>query len=354
MLSNRSLASLAATLALAGCASAGMDTLRLPASAVAAQGETTPVGTANRDAADDPAIWRNAANPAASLIVGTDKRAGIHSYGLDGQQRGFFAAGEVNNVDLRDGVEWAGQPIILVGASDRNDLSSPRILLLALDPVSGQFTHLATLHSEASGEAYGFCFGRIAGERMPRAYVITKEGAVQEYLLAAPAGARGAALTAGREWRVGSQSEGCTVDDRTGQLYLGEEDVGIWRIDLAAASSVPVPFATVGQEDGLVADVEGLAIAPAGTQSGYLIASSQGDNAYALFDLETGVLRGRFRINGGTIGGTSETDGIEVALGDFGPAYPDGLFIAQDGDNAPAAQNFKLVSWGAIRAAVGL
>ncbi|MBL0965965.1 MAG: phytase, partial [Blastomonas sp.] len=48
----------------------------LPAVDVPASGETVPVGTANADAADDPAIWRNTANPSASLIVGTDKKAG--------------------------------------------------------------------------------------------------------------------------------------------------------------------------------------------------------------------------------------------------------------------------------------
>lgn len=47
----------------------------------------------------------------------------------------------------------------------------------------------------------------------------------------------------------------------------------------------------------------------------------------------------------GAVGGgaTEETDGIAVAPGRFGKAYRHGLFIAQDGDNAPAAQNFKLV-----------
>ena len=35
----------------------------------------------------------------------------------------------------------------------------------------------------------------------------------------------------------------------------------------------------------LVADVEGLALAPAGDDGGYLVASSQGDNAYAVFAL---------------------------------------------------------------------
>jgi 3-phytase len=40
--------------------------------------------------------------------------------------------------------------------------------------------------------------------------------------------------------------------------------------------------------------------------------------------------------------------------GDFGPDYPAGLFVAQDGDNIPDAQNFKLVSWADIKAALKL
>jgi 3-phytase len=45
-----------------------------------------------------------------------------------------------------------------------------------------------------------------------------------------------------------------------------------------------------------------------------------------------------------------------VALdgGSFGAAYPGGLFVAQDGDNAPRPQNFKLVSWERIARALGL
>jgi 3-phytase len=41
-------------------------------------------------------------------------------------------------------------------------------------------------------------------------------------------------------------------------------------------------------------------------------------------------------------------------LGDFGPDYPQGLFVAQDGDNAPATQNFKYVSWAKVKTALGL
>ena len=61
---------------------------------------------------------------------------------------------------------------------------------------------------------------------------------------------------------------------------------------------------------------------------------------------------GRFRIAGGPIGDTEETDGIALASGRFSRIYPDGLFVAQDGNNAPDAQNFKLASWAEILKAV--
>jgi 3-phytase len=63
---------------------------------------------------------------------------------------------------------------------------------------------------------------------------------------------------------------------------------------------------------------------------------------------------GRFRISGGSLGGTEETDGIELKLGNFGPGFEQGLLVIQDGDNAPAAQNFKLVSWGDVLRALKL
>lgn len=61
---------------------------------------------------------------------------------------------------------------------------------------------------------------------------------------------------------------------------------------------------------------------------------------------------GRFRIGAGALGSAEATDGIALAPGTFGRAFSRGLFVAQDGDNAPAAQNFKLVSWKAVMAAV--
>ncbi|MEJ2409296.1 MAG: phytase [Novosphingobium sp.] len=329
----------------------------LPAIDVPALAETAPVGTGNADAADDPAIWRNAADPAASLIVATDKKAGLYVYGLEGKVRDFVAAGALNNTDLRTVRMADGSSRILVGASDRTDKAQPRIALFSLDGVRAKLTELGSdtflPAGHAPAEAYGFCMGApLAEGELARAYVVLKDGTVTESRLVERNGAIVPEYL--RNVKFATQSEGCVVDDVTHTLYVAEEDVAIWRVALKAPALAGEAVAHVGAADGLVDDIEGLAIARENDGRGWLIASSQGDNAYALFDLGTGKFVGRFRINGGAIDGTSDTDGIEAVIGDFGPQFPEGLFVAQDGDNAPQAQNFKLLSWREIREALRL
>jgi 3-phytase len=316
----------------------------LPPVAVTALAETVPVGTAAQDAADDPAIWRNAANPAGSLIVATDKKAGLYVYGLGGAVRSFTDAGLVNNVDL---AEVPGHGVIVV-ASDRNDLTAARLQFHQLDPATGALTLLGTAPG-GSGEGYGLCVGMMGG--VLRAYSVLKEGRIHEYRVDLGAPGSPPLLTAERVLGVASQPEGCVVDHRNGTLYVGEEVVGLWRF--TAGSSAGELVAAIDNHH-LVADVEGLALAPAGLDGGYLVASSQGDNAYAVFRLPGMEPVGRFRIAAGAFGATEETDGIDLILGNFGPDFPTGLFVAQDGQNQPAAQNFKLVSWALVKAEMGL
>lgn len=320
-----------------------------PAVTVTARGETTPVGTSNADAADDPAIWRNLADPAQSLIVGTDKKAGLHVYGLDGKTRDFLDAGRVNNVDLKDGVTINGSTGILVVASDRNDVAQAKLALFRLDPATAKLTALGKVDGGA-GEAYGVCMG--SDEAGLYAFIVLKDGTIHQVALDASGAVPKGRIV--RTMKLGTQSEGCAVDDRTHTLYVAEEDVGLWRFDARAnGSTTPVQIAAADGKN-IVADAEGVAIAPMGEKDGYVVLSSQGDNAYVLYRLSDDSYVGRFHVVDGAIGGSEETDGIELMLGDFGPAYPGGLFIAQDGHNAAAAQNFKLVAWDDVVKALNL
>jgi len=330
---------LAGAIALVGCATTPVG---LPPVEVTALAETDPVGTAAEDAADDPAIWRNAADPAASRIVGTDKKAGLHVYDLTGRTLFSETSGLINNVDLTELPDGR----VIVVASDRNDPANAMLRAWEMDKASGRLTLLGTTPG-GTGEGYGFCLRR-DGDAV-RAFSALKEGTVEEYRLTFSGGElRSDHL---RTRKIPTQIEGCVADPRDGTLYIGEENAGIWRF---AAEETQGEIVAPIDNQYLVADVEGLALVPEGDNGGWLIASSQGDNAFAVFRLPGMEPVGRFHVAAGQFGSVEETDGIELVAGDFGPTFPEGLFVAQDGKNEPRAQNFKLVSWQAIKEALGL
>jgi 3-phytase len=318
-----------------------------PAVSVTATAQTPPVGTANADAADDPAIWRNAANPGASLVVGTDKKGGLYVYDLKGAQKSFLPAPGLNNVDL---VELPDGTVLAL-ASDRSNLAMAQIHVSRLDTRTATLSFVTRV-TVGAGEGYGICTGEVAADGSFTVYSVPKNGVIYRTALQF----LGSELADQSEplGRVPTQPEGCVYDPRTGMLYIGEERAGIWAM-FGTFEGGPENRELVAPIDNtmLVADLEGLAIAPEGEDGGYLVASSQGDNAYAVFRLPDMTPVGRFRIAAGAFGSTEETDGITLDNRDFGPDFPGGLFIAQDGVNAPDAQNFKFARWDAILAALG-
>jgi 3-phytase len=328
----------------AACATVPPAIMGDPAVTVTARVETPPVGTAREDAADDPAIWRNPANPAASLIVGTDKKGGLYVYDLKGAQKSFLAAPGMNNVDLVE-IEHGR---ILVIASDRADLVTAHLFLALLDPATGTLSPTGRI-AVGPGEGYGICIAKPAGKDEVVVFSAPKNGIIYRTTLTGTAKGRDFAATTTTLATVATQPEGCIADPRTATLYIGEEDAGIWMIDMNTGAKRLV--AAIDNKM-LVADVEGLAISPEGSDGGYLVASSQGDNAYAVFRLPGVTPVGRFRIAAGQFGSVEETDGIELDNRDFGPDFPKGIFMAQDGVNAPAAQNFKFARWDEILAAL--
>jgi 3-phytase len=342
-----------AALLLAGCAgvtTAPVATAPVVTAVVTAVAETEPVASAD-DAADDPAIWRNPADPAASLIVATDKRAGLHLYDLKGRRLDFTPSPRLNNVDLRGGVTIGGAPGVLVAASDRADAAQAKMALFRLDTATRRLVPLASV-LVGPGEAYGMCLWQRRRDHALFGFVVMKDGRIDQMAF----DLSGAVPTATRvrSLKLATQAEGCVADDRTGRLYVSEEDVGLWGFDAdPAAPGTPQPLAKVDNVR-LFADAEGMTLAPRGAKGGHLVVSSQGDNSYALYRLPDMRFAGRFRIGDGAVDGTSETDGIDLVTGDFGADYPGGLLVAQDGDNRPATQNFKLVAWGAVRRALRL
>ncbi|MCB5167731.1 phytase [Streptomyces bambusae] len=330
--------------------------LSLPAEAhgigvVRPKAETLPLfddeagGDAN---ADDPAIWRNPADPARSLVIATAKQGGLRVYDLDAQQVQSVAApagpgaddapGRFNNVDLVHGLRLAGGRSDVAVVSDRGndrlriyridgsrpgapltDVTDPAVrpvFSAGQDEINEQATAygLATWTDRSTGRTYALVSQRNRARIALVELFATRAGTVdyrQVRTIDLPSSFR---LPNGGTWTPCGepgelpQVEGMVVDPADGTLYAGQEDVGIWRIraglsgtpqlmDKVREFGVPGTYdeeteeCTPGADPGyggthLTADVEGLTLVTERDGDGYLLASSQGDNTFVAYDRE--------------------------------------------------------------------
>lgn len=309
--------------------------------------ETTPVPSSG-DAADDMAIWVHPTVPAQSLVIGTNKRAGIAVYDLAGSQLQYLADGELNNVDLRYGFPSVpGNAIVTSGERSQNVLA-----VYFVDANARRLVNVAARSIALGFAVYGCCMYRshVTGDYY--FFGTSASGHVEQWrLFATSAGFVDAARV--RQFEVGSISEGCVADDENGWFFVSEENVGIWRYGAEPDDHTPrLQVDRTGSGGHLTADAEGLTLFYADATSGYLLASSQGDSTFAVYDRAAPhQYRFSFRIGDNSalgVDAVSSTDGIDVTNLDLGGAFSDGLFVAQDNSNPGANQNFKLVPWSSI------
>ncbi|MEU4467546.1 phytase [Streptomyces sp. NPDC024017] len=413
-------------------AQAGADEGTLPT--VTPVSETTALyddeAGGNSDA-DDPAIWRNAADPGRSLVIATAKEGGLRVYDLGARLVQSLpsprppaeddAPGRYNNVDLVTGLRTSTGRADVAVVSDRGndrlriyriDPSKPaRPLTDITDPavapvfstgqaeINDQRTAygLATWQDKSSGRTYALVSQR---ERTRLALVELKPTASGTVTyrkirtLDLPASFR---LPNGATWSPCAepgelpQVEGMVVDPATGTLYAGQEDIGIWRmgadlttqpvlVDKVREYGVPGVYdeateeCTAGADPGyggerLSADVEGLTLFQEPDGDGYLFASSQGDDTFALYDREVSEdneYEGGFRVGAAsaTLDGAEECDGAAVLNAPLGSRFPNGLLVVQDGHEIPevpdgeggtrTATGFKFIDLGDVVDAAGL
>ena len=312
---------------------------------VSATAETAPVPHSG-DAADDPAIWVHPTDPARSTIIGTDKLGGLAVYDLTGKQLQYRADGNINNVDLRGGFPLGGQAVSLVAASNR---STNTIAAYRVNPATRLLEDVAARPIATGIDVYGLCMYRSPTSGKHYAVVDSKLGEVQQWELFDNGSGKVDARRV-RAFDAGGAVEGCVADDELGHLYLGEETVGIWKY--GAEPTAGTARTQVDKVGGgrLAGEVEGLTIARTGAGVGYLIASSQGNNTFVMYRREGSNAHVKtFQIVAGNgIDGATDTDGIDATTASLGPAFPSGVFVAQDGSNAGGNQNFKLVPWQLI------
>lgn len=321
--------------------------------------ETPPVGLPGQDAADDPAVWASASPVhikgavVDGFVAGTDKKAGLYIYGLDGAILQFLPEGLLNNVDVAEGLNVGGRPQVVFGASDRTP-GKTGIALYLFDPAGVGDNGVRPWGNVATDvvEPYGFCFARRGAEL--HAVLVGHEGELRQFVLTVGADGRPSARLV-RSAEIGSISEGCAADEATGALYIAEENVGVWRYDLDPASGAARTLVQPIAPGVLVADAEGLTIIADGAAR-YLIGSSQGDSTFPVWRIDGAApaYKGRFVVQQGEIDGVTGTDGIAALGGRVGARFPEGVVVVQDDVNDVGNQNFKYIDWRDIRTALGL
>ncbi|MFC9244895.1 phytase [Streptomyces sp. NPDC057136] len=180
------------------------------------------------------------------------------------------------------------------------------------------------------------------------------------------------------------QVEGMAVDQEEHVLYAAQEAVGLWRIELddeefetpemmdrVREYGTPWTYDAAEEEcvldtaddpgfggENLSADAEGVTVYHAADGAGYVLASSQGDNAFAVYERQGGNgYVGSFTVaDSAATDGVQHSDGSTVVNVPLGAAFPKGLLITHDGEATPAdgdreGTNFKFTRWDAVASA---
>jgi myo-inositol-hexaphosphate 3-phosphohydrolase len=332
--------------------------------------------------ADDPAIYVNATDSNKSLVVTSVKNGGLRIYDLAGNLLQTINPSNpdirYNNVDLQYGFSLGGQKIDIAVASDRNN---DKLAIFKIDangtggnfltnitnssvatifqgtPFTGTFSAsarsaygLAIYRSPATNDYYAFATRRQTGDVAQLKLVDKGNGTIGYELV------RNFTIPSSTTAGASPQLEGIVADQETGFLYIGQEDVGIWKFNAEPnGGTTGTLIEKVKAEGGknLTNDVEGLTIYYGKNGTGYLFASSQGDNTFATYTREgSNDFLGRFGVgNNGSIDSVQESDGADVVNVPLGANFPFGAFITQDGSNDPAviasgeniSSNFKFV-----------
>ncbi|MFD0689697.1 phytase [Actinomadura fibrosa] len=370
--------------------------------------------------ADDPAIWSHPDDRGGDLVVATLKQGGLAVYDAAGRQIQRLPApapprpgdepGRFNNVDLVYGFQLGRRKVDLAVVSDRG---RDTVRAYAIDPAKAaahrapladvtdpaaapvfssspdEVNEQATAYGLASWtDARGTSYAAVSQRHTSRIGVVrleaTAAGTVTYRHVRDVDLPVSFALPGGGTWAPcedpgeGPQVEGMVADPENGALFAAQEDVGIWRVPLGGGSprlvdkvkdfGVPATYDPVTEECApsgpdpgvggkhLTADAEGLTIYRQDDGEGYLLASSQGDNTFVVYDRESPErYLGHFRVApGATVDGSEVCDGAMVTSAPVG-RFEDGLLVVHDGVNTPEAvdgsgevrenTNFKYVDW---------
>jgi 3-phytase len=295
------------------------------------------------DSADDPVIFINRKKPKNSVVLGTNKNIGISVYDLNGETIKELYDGELNNVDMRYDFYFNHKKVALVAAGNR---TTDTIDFYMIEDGTSDLKNIPNAQFPAGLSIYGSCLYADRENEKFYIFVNSKDGDVVQWEIVNELATL--QLNYVRDFNVGSQTEGCVVDDKYHRLYISEETVAIWQYDARGQNNHRQALDRVYAYGGnLAPDIEGIALYKTRSGRGYIIASSQGDDTFAVYERKSGKYRGKFQVSFDDKL-VEHTDGLEVASHNLGLKFPFGMLVVQDGSEQNEYQSFKYVPWNRI------
>lgn len=336
---------------------------------------------------DDAVIWVDDSDSTNSLVLGVNKakikhggQAGLGVYDLKGNQVQYFQHDRLNNVDLR--YDFFG---IDIAAGSNRDKKAISLFSVSKSGVK----LLGDFSSHTNEEPYGLCMQKNLKTNQFYVWLPMKSGMLYRYeiknrdkkievnlmnsidtsqFLSRDQDNRLINLIVTdvihdpstlpdeleaelhKEISERFQLEGCVADDENDLLYLGMENLGVWKIDTNHVNRASLIFEVQKSKHlkhakdfpvhvpRAVNDIEGITLYKTDSnQNGALIVSVQGINEYAVLDRQTNQYLGSFEVDF-PFDPVTETDGITVSSKPIGE-FKDGLMILHDHHNTDQRGN---------------
>ena len=320
--------------------------LLLPAlGGVAAEPVLTPalVPEQVRHDTDDPAIWINRKDPAASLVIGTDKDAdgALYVFDLNGkvvQDKVVRGLLRPNNVDIAYDVSVGGQRVDIAVVAER---LAHRLRVYRLpDMVAIDGGGIPVFAGERARDAMGIALFTRPQDGAVFAIVSRSDafapttGYLHQYRLAddGTGNLQGIFTRAFGAWSGLKEIEAVAVDNELGYVYYSDETYGIRKYHAdPLAEDADEQLAEFGRND-FARDHEGLSFYKREDGSGYLLVSDQQANRINIYAREGSTTNPHehtllARVNLATL----ESDGSDITTAQL-PGFAGGLFVAMSAD----------------------
>lgn len=290
---------------------------------------------------DDPAIWMDRADPAKSLVIGTDKNVdgSLFVFDLSGailENRCVHGLNRPNNVDVEYGLILKGKPVDIVVVTERGTNKLRIYQLPDMNPIDNG--GIPVFEGENLREPMGIALYRRKSDGNIYAVVSRKKGPTEGYLwqyLLQDDGSgvvKGTKVRAFGKWSGKKEIEAIAVDDLAEVVYYSDERFGIRKYKANPdAENADRELAIFGQS-GFAADQEGIAVYDNPAGGVMVIVSDQGGGALRVYGSNS-IDADQYRFLDSVPFMATETDGIDLCTTIRTSAFPEGLLVAMSNDH---------------------